>query len=284
MTELRKLQMALLDIALEIKRICEKNKIPYILCGGSLLGAVRHNGFIPWDDDMDIAMLRNDYETFIDLCTHELGNDYILQTNEVDNQYANSFAKIGIRDTQLVNVEISNQDLSQYISVDVFPLDSFPKSKLKKKLQYFFEQSLCTAAYIKADYQVDKPITVQGKIRRYLVKKYAYNHTLAQILKCMVLLEKKYNKSQTEEIGLVFFKEHYISKEKFLDVTTCQFENYDFPIPKSFDTILTGIYGNYMELPPEEKRVAHNFKAMNLGLYKIHNETFLEQENCFEEL
>lgn len=274
MTELRKLQMALLDIAIEVKRICEKNNIPYILCGGSLLGAVRHQGFIPWDDDMDIAMLREDYERFLDLCSAELDTAYFLQTNESDPLYANPFAKIGIKGTVLLNTNILCEDVQQYISVDIFPLDSFPKLKFKKKLLFFREQNFCTAAYLKANYRVDEPITLQGKIRRYLVRKYAYTHTLEQILNHMEYTEKRYNKSSSDEIGLVFFKEHYVSKEKILDNTMVQFEKYSFLIPKSYDVILTGIYGHYMELPAPEDRVAHNFKRIDFGEYKIRNRTF----------
>lgn len=282
MTELRKLQMALLDIALEIKRICEKNNIPYILCGGSLLGTVRHNGFIPWDDDMDIAMLRDDYETFIDLCTQELDDAYVLQTNKTDNQYANPFAKIGIRGTQLINAEITNQELPQYISVDVFPIDSFPKTKIQKRIQNFCEQNYCTAAYIKSGYMVGQPITLIGKIRRFLVKSYANKHSLAQIINQQVLLEKKYNNTNTYEVGIVFFKESYISKDKFIDTVSSEFENYDFPIPKAFDTILTNIYGEYTKLPSENEQVAHNFNKIEFGKYKIYNKTFLHEGafNC----
>lgn len=274
MTELRKLQMALLDIALEIKRICEKNKIPYILCGGSLLGAVRHNGFIPWDDDMDIAMLRDDYETFIDVCTRELDKAYFLQTYKTDNQYANSFAKLGICGTILINSKIDNNDTIQSISVDVFPIDTFPHSTIKKWLQYFREQNLCTAAYIKANYKVDSPISVLGKIRRYQVRKFAAKYTLRDIVEQQILLEKKYNQSKASEVGIVFFNENYVSRSEVTEGIEADFEGFKFMIPYRYDKILTGIYGNYMKLPPENERISHNFSKMNLGNYRIRSTRF----------
>lgn len=99
MIELRKLQLCQLDIALDIKELCDKHSIPYLLIVGTLLGAVRHKGFIPWDDDLDIGMLREDYNHFIKLCKTDLPDHLLLQTWDVDDNFAYSFAQIMLKGT-----------------------------------------------------------------------------------------------------------------------------------------------------------------------------------------
>lgn len=273
MDKLRILQIALLDLAVEIDRICKKNVIHYSLCGGSLLGAVRHKGFIPWDDDMDIAMLRSDYERFIELCSKELDSEYFIQSPQTDPYYANSFAKLGIKGTTLINPMIENQKVKQCISVDIFPLDVLPASKWKKKIQYYREQDFCVAAYLKAGYQIAKPVSIPGKIRRSLVKSYSKHHELCQILENQIKWEKKYNtNAEDAEVGIVFFKESYTTEKQFLNQIDGQFEGHCFNIPREYDSILHGIYGNYLELPPIEKRIAHNFTELDLGTYNLRNQ------------
>lgn len=271
MNDLRLLQMALLDLALEVRRICERNKIPYSLCGGSLLGAVRHKGFIPWDDDMDIAMLREDYDTFLQVCCHELDSAYILQTYELDSQYANSFAKIGIRGTTLLNPLIENNETGQHVSIDIFPLDTIPHSRWKQRWQYFCERNFCVAAYTKAGYKVDMPISIPGKIRRKMVLWYAQKHTLQELLTAQTRLEKRYHDTGKTEVGIIFFNECYSYKNDFLDLISEAFEGYDFLIPRSFDHILKGIYGDYKKLPLENERMTHNFTKFDLGVYGLKN-------------
>lgn len=277
MDNLRLLQIALLDLALEVRRICDRNKIPYSLCGGSLLGAVRHGGFIPWDDDMDIAMLRADYDNFLRVCRHELDNSYILQTHELDPQYANSFAKIGIRGTTLLNPLIKNDETGQCVSIDIFPLDTIPHSRWKQRWQYFVEQNFCAAAYMKAGYIVDLPVSIAGKVRRKMVHWYARKHTLQEILIAQTCWEKRNHDTDKTEVGVVFFRESYSHKNDFLDLIPVNFEGYEFPIPRSFDLILKGIYGDYKKLPPENKRITHNFTKFDLSQYRIKNV-------CFEEI
>lgn len=106
---LRKLQLLELKVLLEFKRICEKHQIQYFLMWGTLLGAVRHQGFIPWDDDIDVGMLRSEYVKFLAICNEELSQDFFLQTFESDKTYVNSFAKLRLNGTEYP--EPTNKDL-----------------------------------------------------------------------------------------------------------------------------------------------------------------------------
>ena len=109
---LRTLQLLELKVLLELKRICDKHQIKYFLAWGTLLGAVRHRGFIPWDDDIDVGMLRSEYAKFLTVCNDELSQEYYLQTFESDSGYANSHAKIRLNGTEYL--EPANKDILEH--------------------------------------------------------------------------------------------------------------------------------------------------------------------------
>ena len=120
------LQQDALQIALEIDRICRKHNIGYFICGGSMLGFVRHGGFIPWDDDMDVGMLREDYERFMKIAAEELGEEYFLQTRETDPNIPYLFSKVRLKDSEYITAYNELRDFNKGICVDIFPFDKVP--------------------------------------------------------------------------------------------------------------------------------------------------------------
>jgi lipopolysaccharide cholinephosphotransferase len=121
-----------LEMALEVKRICEKHKIKYSIVAGTLLGAVRHNGFIPWDDDLDIAMLRDNYIKFIDICKDELNDSYFLQTWDTDPGFALPIAKLRKNSTKFVEKDFMEANIHCGIYIDILPFDSVPSENISK--------------------------------------------------------------------------------------------------------------------------------------------------------
>lgn len=121
--DLRELQLLQLEIAKELKRICDENDIDYFMIGGTLLGAVRHKGFIPWDDDMDFGMTVENYNKFIEIAPHKLDERFFLQTEDSDQNYHNIFAKIRMNNTHMIEKVTDKQIIHNGIFIDVFPYD-----------------------------------------------------------------------------------------------------------------------------------------------------------------
>lgn len=277
-TSLRKVQLLQLEIGKEIKRICDKNQIDYFLDSGTLLGAVRHKGFIPWDDDMDIGMTRENYEKFLKAAQTDLRDKYFLQTWETDKNYPMPFAKVRLNGTMFVEQGFEKADFHQGIYVDVFPYDNFPDEKRRQKRLWRRKNYLsalllmkCRAVKFKSTnstflkvvlkclmFSVIKFLTVFYSKKR-LIKKY----------------EKNIKKFSNESSSLIYeqtqsytFGYWVVDKECLNGTVTMPFEDTEFKCLKNYDKYLTEIYGDYMQLPPEEKRKkGHSIVILDFGDY-----------------
>lgn len=271
-TELRKLQIAQLSILLEIKRICEKHQISYSLIAGTMLGAVRHQGFIPWDDDIDVGMLRSDYIKFLNVCKLELQDQFFLQTRETDINYGGSFAKIRINNTICKFKGTEHLDIHHGIWVDIFPYDNAPNNIIAKTLHKYVLRWLYAAVFEKYNYFPDK-----GKIHYVIYKISALPFLTWEKCKVMELLERVeqyYYSENTDNVVLsassYSYNKEYFPKKILDELIDVEFEKYMFPIVSAYDARLSKIYGDYMRLPPVEKRNKNIefITELDLGVYQ----------------
>lgn len=272
-TQLRQLQLAILDIAVEVKRICLKYNIKFFLIGGSLLGAVRHHGFIPWDDDMDIGMLRKDYEKFISICKEELHEEYFLQTFETDNSYTHPFAKIRINNTSLIEDYSINSKQHNGIYLDIFPYDNMPDNVFLQKVHYLLFKSFKWCAMGKSDYSF-----TEVKKRRFsnFMKNALFFISKNKAMKKCIDICKMFNKKNCANVinmcGAYKYNE-YAPVSSFNKLVKINFEGIDFFAPNNYDELLTNMYGDYMKLPPIEQRgKQHSMVKIDIGNYVIKSE------------
>ena len=255
-----KLHEILLIITDEIDKICRSNRITYSLYGGTLLGAVRHQGFIPWDDDLDIAMLREDYTRFIKVCQNELGSNFNLITYENTPEYGYNFAKVTLKGTRVKEGNYLKEKQSE-IWVDVFPLDNVPQNSFEKYIQktknYFYikllEERFDGLTKNEKNYKKILAYKMLNLINRVVSAQYIKKKNQSNCL--------KYDNSRTMYISSMSSSYGYdketIPREIFDSITEYKFEDRRYLGVKNYDYWLKRVFGNYMELPPIEKRQTH---------------------------
>ena len=275
-TVLRRLQLTELEILREAVRVCETNKLRYFLIGGTLLGAVRHKGFIPWDDDVDIAMPRRDYEQFLNLCREQLGPKYYVHCSSTDPFYWLPFAKIRKLNTVFDEADIAHLDVPKGIYVDVFPLDNASaQASLCKRIQAGLVKNVGMVIFYRRGLFFSRDIrrettsvrTLLKALLKVLVVSASYllsMHTLSRLQQRVMSWNGNDDASCYVSLG-----SHYrcfqqaIPKGTYLPATEVEFEGRMFSAPRDWDYILRRIYGDYMELPPEGQRTTHNPVRIN---------------------
>lgn len=244
---LRDVQLSVLQILKDIDAHCKKNDIKYSLAFGTLLGAIRHNGFIPWDDDLDIYMPRDDYNRFLKTWNYE---QYYLVNSDFDVEYTNTFTKVKRKQ--------DSNDKTPFF-VDVFPLDKCPKNKFNRKILQLKGVILILMSRRNVPLNTG---TLIEKITKLFLKMLPVHFTLF----IWRLMEKGFAKYCYLKNDFDFFScsvLHNVYRFKpadfFDNMQFHQFEDALFPIPKDYDWYLKIEYGDYMQLPPEEKRVSPHF-------------------------
>ncbi len=255
-SELRRLQLVQLELLEELDRVCRKHGIRYLMDGGTMIGAVRHKGFIPWDDDIDVAMLREDYEQFKTVTCDLNSNLCFFQDHTTDPCYRWGYGKLRKKGTSFIRKGQEHIQCQDGVFIDIFPFDDIPKSRCMQKLQdiYLF----CLRKVLWAE--VGK-VTCRGIWRMWycLLAKIPHKLVLAKI---DAIAAKSRNDSPCKVRILMFpaFSkkgEYGLNKRVLLEVEEFEFERRMFLGYKNFDERLSAEYGDYMKLPPEAERVPH---------------------------
>lgn len=247
-----------LDILNKFADYCEKSNLRYTLAYGTLIGSIRHKGYIPWDDDIDIAMPRPDYDRFIKNFNGKYENLLVYAT-EINPKFRYSFAKISNEKTKLI--ENSNLISNIGINIDVFPIDGILKEDLKRLKRQVFYKKMLLLKIIRVNKNrsfIKNIILTLGKILLFWLPIKVINNK-------MIKNSKKYSFEEQDfccNISFGGIENKILPKDYFLEYIEHRFENRSFKVIKCYHEWLKSIYGDYMKFPPIEEQVTHHdYKA-----------------------
>lgn len=274
--ELKKIQSIELECLNSIVGICKKIGVEYFLIGGSVLGAVRHGGYIPWDDDIDIGMTRDNYRKFLKEAPTLLPAKYHLQTPYNDKKCPYFYTKVRVDGT--VFMEYCNRHVNMHhgVYIDIFPFDNVPDEETLNKQQFNKVQSLLRKFTLRQIPDVSEAPTTFCAYAIFFIRRCV--HYIAQCVYPYQTLTKKleeeitkYNHTETKAMACLNFptrKTEYIKKSDLYPLKLHKFEDLEFFIPNNDQIYLSTHYGDYMQQPPENKRFGHKPYLVNLDKYK----------------
>lgn len=260
---MRKLQKIELEMLIEIDRICKRNQIKYTIIGGTLLGAVRHGGFIPWDDDADVAMLRPEYEKFCLACEKELDKDrFYFQHMDNTKGYRWGYAKIRRKNTLFLRENQEHMPYEQGVFLDIFPIDGTPDNYFLRRIhefRCFIVRKILWSA-------VGRKITKNAVERLIYKMLYLIPEATVKKMYRQLILKKKAN--ETKVVRTLTFpapKElHGYYRRWFAQTAPILFEGIELEGVEDYKGWLSYEFGDYMKLPPEDKRKAHPITEIKL--------------------
>lgn len=267
-----------MEIVKDVLRICEKHGLTYYMLGGTMLGAIRHKGFIPWDDDIDLGMPREDYERFLEIAPQELAAHLKLVNYRTDPNYMYYITRILDTQTTVIEERIGNDNKYTHASIDIFPIDGTPNNGLLRKIYYFrvmYHRALMSLCYKDS---IDRKRKRSKKEKLLL---WVMEHLPVQKLttpykqKCKIdKLLRKQKVEGSKYIGNImgaYRTREIVPAEYYGQGAMYPFEGIQLRGLAMYDEYLTHTYGDYMQLPPEESRKTH-FKILN-----IHGKTVAEE-------
>lgn len=256
MNELQHVQLSILQ---EMDRVCRKNGIKYFLFSGTLLGAVRHKGFIPWDDDIDVVLLRDEYERFVSLPPEEFGPNFFRQTNGSDPEYHNIYAKLRRSDTTYVESYMDDKRINHGVFIDVFPLDGVPE---RRPLQAVFWWPISVLGYT-ASLKTFKKEAKPHLIFPFIMFKMLSPMSGGALMRAYGKLMRMFDLGRTQKVGFMthpgYPLDHVVYERSWFDsAVELEYEGLPMPAPVEHHKVLTQLFGEYTQLPPEDQRVPHH--------------------------
>lgn len=258
---LKELQDFELDILKDVHTFCVKNGIKYSLCGGTLIGAIRHQGYIPWDDDIDIMMPRPDYEKFFQ---YYKSSKYVAVNNSVDKKCFTAFGRVCDKEKTVAVSRIPWCTSNNYgVFIDVFPADGFPEKEIEQSAAYLKNHKLLNDIVDRrrALSKFDKNISIKANLMLAIRKlRYLFGVRTSYYTQKLVKENKTIKFGETDLWATISHvvnpktKKHFpISTFDHCDLY--RFEDAEFFVMCGYDEVLRSSYGDYMQLPPEEKRI-----------------------------
>ncbi len=259
--ELKRVQETEIDILKEIIRVCDEYGLEYWVYGGTLIGAIRHNGFIPWDDDIDIGMMRDDFEKFLEIAPKALKKGYTLQHFKTDPKTPTYHAKVRKDKTRFVEWYTRNMDIHQGIFVDIMPHDLIPedkeqRAKYRKKAEWrkqlFIAKSVTDTTITRGKKVWIR--TIERRILHILMLPFPKEWLFERVDSYM----RRYNGTDSH---MFTTRAMEVSENLIEDVFPLQkhkFENIEVNVPANYDLVLRRNYGDYMKLPAPENRISHS--------------------------
>lgn len=285
-SDIKKLQNEILNIYKEFKRICDENNLKYYAIGGTCIGAIRHKGFIPWDDDLDVAMPFEDYEKFRKIAPKELNNNYnLIDYIDCNRTYKFHFMKIENLNTTFVE-QGELYDYNQYkgVYIDIMPISAISKNIILRctdKIRFYFYDKL--NKNIRLKYEEKK--SLKGKILWILSrplfilkKKNYYSKKFDKLCRKREISSKKYILFPFR-IPLRRPYSNIFDFEDFKDSLEVPFEDTSIKLPIGYDNYLKKDFGDYMQLPPEEKRISHLPAILDLNTSYVKYMNEKKEEN-----
>lgn len=267
--ELREAQFRMLYILEEVDRICKKHKISYWVDSGTLLGSIRHRGFIPWDDDLDIGMLREDYVKFLDVVSKELKDEYFCQTPLSDKYAEAPWAKIRDNNSK-INFDNGVKEHSG-IFIDIFPYDTL--SKKDKVFKFSINGIMKLKAFTKFKFKKPYIFNFPRNIIVSLLKAIGVLYNIIPyrkfIKKSYKLANKKKDHSHDEiNYGIEVPWSINLHKKDVFPLKYYDFEHIKVPVPNEYEKILCRLYGDWTELPREEERNPSHSSKISIKIEK----------------
>lgn len=272
----RKVQQKLLDMMQDIDGFCTRNQLTYVMTGGCALGAIRHQGFIPWDDDIDICMPREDYDRFAREFSGEYTAKYYVQEIQTCPAYDLNFMKVRLKGTEFCEL-LDPEPEKAGIFIDIFPIEHVYMSSWKRSLQHLYSdglQFICSCVRIRGkkerllEYAQNKDIVKMIRLKAAIGTLFSFR-TLRDWL---LLTERFVSRCKEKDSSLIsipvgrgHFKGELYPTDWFYPPKRMDFAGHSFAFPAKTENYLKQMYGDYMSIPSKEEREHHSVLSFDLG-------------------